>query len=43
MATPSRMVRGGRVRRLAVNFGKRNCELFQALFRASANHNEGQT
>jgi hypothetical protein len=26
-----------------VNFRKRNCELFQALFRASENHNEGQT
>jgi hypothetical protein len=26
-----------------VSFGKRNCEMFQALFRASVNHNEGQT
>ena len=26
-----------------VSCGKRNCEMFQALFRASVNHNEAQT
>jgi hypothetical protein len=26
-----------------VSRGKRNCEMFLALFRASVNHNEGQT
>jgi hypothetical protein len=33
--------RGARVD--TVSCGKRNCEMFQALFRASVNHNEGQT
>jgi hypothetical protein len=31
------------MRRFAVSLRKRNCELFQALFQASANHNDGQT
>jgi hypothetical protein len=43
-----RIIGSGRgVRRLpngaAVTLRKRNCEMFQALFRASVNHNERQT
>jgi hypothetical protein len=29
--------------RAAVSVGKRNCEMFQGLFRPSVNHNDGQT
>jgi hypothetical protein len=42
-STPPQNASAGPAGMATVSCGNRNCELFQALFRASVNHNEGQT